>query len=281
MFESEGWDVVFALVNKAFATAPTRLELIAPMDPADAARPRGGRKVYDSQAPRTIRTHATVVATPDIVALAERVRRAGVRHWFQEPAQDVPFQRLWLGVPVGHVGDYDPDAGDGGFRFEFLPSNSSAFSPKLFQRPEDEPRPGEAGFRRIRHRAFLVGDIDASLATLERVFGWEPAHAVTDEPSRGYRFVDMSANHGHGATLRLVQATDPDSAAGRTFAAEGPGAWTITVAAYDLDATAADLAARGTAFRRLAPGKAEPEALVPDLTGGLQGAITLVPDSIG
>lgn len=272
-YPNEGWDVVFALVNKAFATAPTRLEIIGPLGQAR----NGGPRIYDDQAPRIWRTHATVVATPDLDALAERLRSKGLRAWFQPKAEEVPFDKLWVGAVPGDIADYRPDA-DFGFRFEFIPSDSSAFAPKLFVKPVDEPRLGETGFRRIRHRAFLVADIDAMLHGLAENFGWEPAHAVRDEPGRGYRYVDMSANHGHGAGLRLVQATDPDSAAGRDFAAQGQGPYTITIAAFDLEATAADLTARGTTFTKLAAGRTEPEALVPHLDE-LGVPVTLVPDS--
>lgn len=273
-YHENGWDVVFALVNKAFAAAPTRLELIAPIGTVG-----DGPAVYRRQAPRRIRTHATVVATPAIEALAERVRRQGVRHWFQPKTEQVPFDRLWMGSPPGDLGDYDPDA-DGGFVFEFIPSNSSAFGPKLFERPHDEPRPGATGFRRIRRRAFLVADLDAKLRKLEDVFGWTPARPVRDEPSRGYRFATMAANHAHGAALRLVEPTDPDSLAGRTLADQGEGPWAITIAAYDLEATFADLEARGVAVRRLPAGAFEPEALIPSLSPELSAPIEIVPDGL-
>ncbi len=276
-YDESGWDVVFALVNKAFAAAPTRLEIIAP-PAADGPRPdRFGRRVFEDQAPRAWRTHATVVAVPDLDALVERARAKGLRFFFEPMAENVPFDKLWMGSAHGDIGDYD-SAADDGFRFEFIPSNSVAFSPKLFETPVDVPRPGETGFRRIRHRAFLVADLEASLRSFEDKFGWTPAGAVKVEPGRGYRFADMSTNHGHGAGLRLVQATDPDSAAGRDFAAQGAGPYTITIATFDLTATAADLAARGTAFNRLPNGAHEPEALVPDL-GEVGAPFVLVPDA--
>lgn len=276
-YEESGWDVIFALVNKAFAAAPTRLEIIAPPDAAGPQPNRFGRRVFEDQTPRAWRTHATVVAVPDLDALVERVRAQGLRFFFEPMAENVPFDKLWMGSAPGDIGDYDP-AADDGFRFEFIPSNSVAFSPKLFVKPVDEPRPGEAGFRRIRHRAFLVADLDASLRSLETKFGWAPAGPVQAEAARGYRFADMDRNHDHGAGLRLVQATDPDSAAGRDFAAQGAGPYTITIAAFDLAATADDLKARGTAFRRLDAGHAEPEALIPDL-GDVGAPFALVPDA--
>ena len=272
-YPNEGWDVVFALVSKAFAAAPSRLEIIAPLGEART----GGRRTFEDQAPRAWRTHATVVAVPDMAALAERVRSRGLRAWFQPQDDEVPFDKLWMGAVPGDIHDYRPEA-DLGFRFEFIPSNSVAFSPKLFETPTDTPRPGETGFRRIRHRAFLTADIDATLRGLAENFGWEPGHPVREETDRGYRYVDMSANHAHGAALRLVQAVDPDSAAGRDFAAQGPGPYTITIAALDLEATAADLKTRGTRFKRLEAGRFEPEAIIPNL-GEVGVPIVLVPDS--
>jgi hypothetical protein len=270
-YPDEGWDVIFALVNKAFAAAPTRLEIIAPL--AGAAPGAAGPGVFTSQAPRAWRTHATVVATPCMDALAERVMAAGARCWLQSPTEDVPFTRLWMGAAPGDLADYDP-AADAGFRFEFIPSQSSAFAPRLFLPPQDQPRPGEAGFRRIRSRAFLVSDIDASLRHLERLFGWEPAFPVWDEPGLGYRFVDMSANHGHGATLRLVAPTDPDSRAGRDLVRHGPGPYVITIAAFDLAAAEADLRARGAPIERIAAGRHEPERLYLELQPGAPFAFT-------
>jgi hypothetical protein len=266
------WDVVFALVNKSFSAAPTRFEIIAPL--AGCGEDSQGARVFASQTPRAWRTHATVVATPCIDALAERLARQGVRHWYHYP--EGSFRRIWLGSPEGDVGDYDPSV-DGGFRFEFIPSDSEAFTPKLFQHPVDEPRPGETGFRRIKHRAFLVADIDASLRRLETLFGWDAAGAVRDEPGRGYRFVEMSANFTHGAVLKLVQPTDPDGRAARDLKAEGPGPYTIGIAAYDLAATAADLTDRGVTFDRLPAGSAEPETLLITLPD-LGAPIALTPD---
>ena len=271
-YPEEGWDVVFALVNKAFAAAPTRLELIAPLEGNGP-----GPRVYQRQAPRPIRTHATVVATPVLDEVVERVRRAGVAHWLQPATDHVPFDRLWLGSPPGDLGKYDR-AADGGFVFEFIPSNSSAFAPGLFAAPQDEPKLGQAGYRRIVHRSFVVADLDAKLRLLADVLGWLPAHEVRDEPSRGYRFVTMTANHAHGAALRIVQPTSADSTAGRTLASQGEGPWAITLSAYDLSVTVADLRARGVHVDEFPAGQFEPEALVPHLSSEIDAPFVIVPD---
>jgi hypothetical protein len=180
-----------------------------------------------------------------------------------------------MGLREGDVADYDP-AADDGFRFEFIPSNSSAFSPKLFQTPVDTPQPKDAGLRRILGRSFLVADIDQTLRRLEALFGWTPGGPVREEKTRGYRCVEMSRNHAHGAALRLVQPFDPDSLVGRDFAAQGPGPYAITIAALDLETLACALIDRGASARRLPAGRWEPEAILPD--GALGAPIVLVPD---
>jgi hypothetical protein len=274
--EAEGWDVIFAQVNDDLAVAPTRLEIVAPLD-RKGGKPSPARKVFEGQAPRAWRTHATVVATPDLPGLVERVRRAGARHWLQLKDDKIPFDRLRAGVPEGDLADYDP-AADGGFRFTFIPSDCPAFPPEVFRRPHDKPQRGDPGMRRIRARTFLVNDIDESLRRLEAVFGWTPADPVREEPSRGYRFVSMSSNHPHGATLRLIQATNPDTRVGRDFAAQGPGPYVITIVTYDLDAMEAALADRGAPARRLEPGKWDSGAILPD--GALGAPFLLVDDEL-
>jgi hypothetical protein len=278
-YEDEGWDTIFALVNKSFSAAPTRLEIIAPLDPPGARPARAGRRIHEAQDPRLWRTHATVVATPDMTNLVEKVRKSGARHWLQPPAEDVTFERLWMGIGPHEAADYDA-AADGGFRFEFIPSDSPAFPPKAFTRPLDEAKPGEVGMRRIRYRAFLVADLDASLRRLEAVFGWEPAHPVRSEPRHGLRFATMSANQPHGAHLRLIEAMDPDTAVGADYAAQGPGPYTITLSAFDLEASAADLSLRQTAFKRVEPGLYTPGALVPILSPGLGAQFAIIDDGM-
>jgi hypothetical protein len=218
-----------------------------------------------------------VVATPDIDALTERVRRAGARHWLEAPGDEVPFARLWMGAAAGDIADYDA-AADAGLRFEFIPSNSAAFSPELFRAPADKPQPGDAGLRRIRFRSFLVRDLSETLRRLEAVFGWTPDGPVREEAARGYRFAEMSANHLHGAGLRIAEAFDPDTPVGRDFATQGPGPYAITIAAFDLEAMAAALSERGAAFHRLPAGRYEQEAIVLDVALG--APIVLVPDAL-
>lgn len=260
-FPDEGWAVVFGRVNKAMNVAPTLLEIIAPKHFEGSSG--AGARVYASQAPRLWRSHATVVATPDIDALAERVRRAGLRHWLQPPAEDVPFARLWMGVADGDLARYQPEA-DGGFMFEFIPGEPPAFSAKQFAGGRDE-NPVAGAYERIHSRAFLVADLDQTLRHLERGFGWTPDQDVHEEA--GYRFAVMSANVAQGARLRLMEARDPDSEIGRDYAQWGKGPYTITIGVHGLAAKADDLRTRGTDFVRHQAGRHNPERLAPILKG--------------
>jgi len=274
-YDEGGWDVIFALVNKPLAAAPTRLEIIAPLDPPDARAPRAGRRIYDAQAPRLWRTHATVVATPDLPALVERVRAAGARHWLQPAGKEVGFDRLWIGTAQGDTADYD-GAVDSGLRLEFVPSSAAALPPEAFRRPADRPQRGDAGLRRIRYRSFLVDDLSQTLRRLEAVLGWTPDGPVREEPSRGYRYAEMSLNHSHGAALRVAETFDPDLPVGRDYVTQGPGAYAITIGAFDLQAMAAALTERGAPFHWVPAGRYEPEAIVLDVSLG--APILLVPD---
>jgi hypothetical protein len=269
-YPDSGWTAIFALVNKSFTVAPTRLEIIGPKRFPGSPRPSQGESVYALQAPRSARTHATVLAAPRFDELAERLLRLGVRHWFQPKSEEVGFDRLWLGVTAEQPLDYLAETDDG-FFVEIIPSDSPAFSPKLFTRPPPVPQdPAPGDMVRILSRAFLVADLDASLRKFERIFDWTPAGPVQDEPGLGYRTVAMSHNYAHGATLRLVQATDPDQPAGRDFARWGAGPHAIRIAVAGLDAKAAQMDAGGVAYARTPAGKGEPERLTPDtaMTGG-------------
>lgn len=264
-YEGAGWDVTFAGVGPDKAQAPTTLEIMAPFDiPADRLGKPGqrnvGMPVYMAQAPRSWRTHATVIVTSELDSVIARVRESGRRHFYQGPPDMPGFPRIWLGIASADHVDYRAQA-DCGLRLEFIPRGASSFSVEHVDTTPDTPRPGEAGIRRILSRDFLVEDLDAVLRDLDATFGWQPDHEVREEPGRGYRFASMSRNFPQGAGLRLIQATDPDTKIGREFKSEGPGPYSIVCSVFDLDATAADLEARQTDFTRASAGRHEPEAL--------------------
>jgi hypothetical protein len=264
-YPESGWDCVFALVNKAWPVSPSRLEVIGPKRYPNTPDDNRGQRISDVQGDNPCKTHATVLATPDLPALAEHVKSRGVRHWYEEGGSDqVDFDRLWMGLSPDDNNAYEPDA-DAGLVIEVIPSDSPAFSPKLFQvpapRPEN-PTPGQ--LVRLVSRSFLVDDIEATLNTLSANLLWEPEGEIVDDPEAGYRSVAMSRNYEQGAALRLVQPTDPNCLAGSHHARWGPTPFTIRLAVHDLGAKRADLTSRGTAFTDLTATAHEPERLLVD-----------------
>jgi hypothetical protein len=264
-FPNAGWDITFAPVNPERARAPTTIEIMTAVDLLPSVSRDPGQRsvsmtVADAQAFRRWRTHATVIVTSELDAIVERVSRSGRRHWFQAPPANPGFPRLWMGVGDHHDSSYDPSA-DCGLRLEFIPRGASKFSVADVDTSPDVPRPGQTGIRRVAFRDFLVPDLGAALRDLETTFGWEPAHDVREEPSRGYSFVEMSGNYPQGAQLRLIQPIDPASRAGQDAKGANPSPYTIVCSVHDLDATEADLKRRNTPYVRLPAGKHEPETL--------------------
>jgi hypothetical protein len=259
-FRDLGWQCVFALVNKSMTVGPTRLEVIGTPDDWTDASDSHGKRLSDSQGLRPSKTHATVVGTPNLEAVGARLRARGVRHWYDTAKE--PFHRIWMGVTQEEQAGYDPMA-DGGLLLELIPSNSVAFSPKLFVTPPPEPIAPSAGqMIRIIARDYLVADIDRTLRILADNLGWEPEGPVT-RSTRGTHSVAMSRNYGHGAAVRLVQPSHDDGEHGAFFSRWGPGPYTIRIAVWDLGAKADDLARRGTKFARLAA-EDSPERIVVD-----------------
>jgi hypothetical protein len=271
-FEESGWDCAFALVNKDWAVGPTRLEVIGPKRYPGTPEKSRGQSMADVQGEKPCKTHATVVATSEIERLAEHVARLGLRHWLEEEGENgVPFTRLWMGVSEAEPCDYEPEA-DAGLIVELIPSDSSAFSPKLFRRPPPEPVDPVAGqMIRILSRAFLVDDLDATLRTLERNLLWEPSGAIAEDRDAGYRYALLAHDYAQGATLKLIEPLDPDRPEAAFLARWGPSPFTIRIAVHDLAAKCDDLQARRTAFDERPATAHEPERLAidPRVTAGM------------
>ena len=223
-----GWDCIFALVNNSMKVSASRLEIIGPKRFANSPEKLVGEAVFASQAERASKTHATVIATPDMDAVIANVRRANVRHWVQEPTEYVPFVRLWLGITEQDQLNYDPTA-DGGIRAEVLPSDSPAFRPSIFVDPAPVPTDAKPhDMIRIVSRAFLVENLDQTLQRLAEVLGWDAA-TVVEEEMRGYKVAHMTQNYKNGATLRLLQPIEGvSSATADSLERWGPGGFNDT-----------------------------------------------------
>jgi Glyoxalase/Bleomycin resistance protein/Dioxygenase superfamily len=252
-FPGHGYRAVFARVHRSRAYAPTRLEVISPRpvpEPADPAVPRAYLDDYArAQGGRPLKTHATVVASSDLPALIERVCRRGLRHRVDPVTPELPHLRLWLGVTPEDPGGYRPDD-DAGLFFEAIPTQGL----HLRIAPGDPAPPAptdlaEGAMARVLAREWLVRDLDPALAALARNLDWEPAAPVADDARDGCRRAVMEVTMAHAATLELVQPV-ADGEAADYLAAHGPGPYYTRIAVAGLEAKAADLASRGTAFRR-------------------------------
>lgn len=264
-YRDSGWDCVFALVNKSMTVGPTRLEIIGRPDDWTDAVDSHAQKIADLQGSRPAKTHATVIATPDLEAVGAHLRDRGVRHWYDTTKE--PFDRIWLGVTEEAPEAYDPSA-DAGTFLEIIPSRSAAFASHLFVDPPPEPvDPAPGQMIRIVSRQYLVPDLDAALRTLSENIGWDAQPAAED--TDGTRSAVMGRNYRQGAALRLVQPGG-DGTPSRFFRQWGTGPYTIRVAVAGLDSKAADLRTRGTAFEQLPATRVEPERLLvdPSFTGG-------------
>jgi methylmalonyl-CoA/ethylmalonyl-CoA epimerase len=86
-----------------------------------------------------------------------------------------------------------------------------------------------------------VDDLDAALATYERLFGAEVEHRATVE-EQGVRAVSLRIGEGR---VELLEPLGQDTPVGRFLAKRGPGMHHVAYEVSDLDATLAELAGAG------------------------------------
>ena len=93
----------------------------------------------------------------------------------------------------------------------------------------------------IHHLGMAVDDLDAALATYERLFGAEVEHRATVE-DQGVRAVSLRIGEGR---VELLEPLGEDTAVGRFLAKRGPGMHHVAYEVSDLPATLAELAGAG------------------------------------
>jgi methylmalonyl-CoA epimerase len=86
-----------------------------------------------------------------------------------------------------------------------------------------------------------VEDLDAALATYERLFGAKVEHRATVE-EQGVRAVSLRIGEGR---VELLEPLGDDTPVGRFLAKRGPGMHHVAYEVSDLDATLAELAGAG------------------------------------
>jgi hypothetical protein len=223
------------------ANAPTVMEVIGP-------HPSGGwneglRAIHDLQGDRPMKTHATVFGVAEVEPYAERFDRLGVPYRLDPGLEGpLPFPRLWVGQ--GHLDGVTTYVGhyDAGLVVELLPTAPLLLPPEVRAPPPAVA--GEGAAVRVASRSFIVDDVGAAVALLERTFGWQPAEGVgSNEVDRCRVASYRGAFPGSGA-LELLEPVGESPVADHR-ARYGPGAYRITLAVNGLEAAAARLAERG------------------------------------
>jgi methylmalonyl-CoA/ethylmalonyl-CoA epimerase len=99
------------------------------------------------------------------------------------------------------------------------------------------------GLLRIDHVGIAVPDLDAAIEFYERVFGLRCVHTETNE-SQGVREAMLALSEG-GAQIQLLAPLGADSPIAKFLDRSGPGIQQLAYTVSDLDATCADLRAKG------------------------------------
>jgi methylmalonyl-CoA/ethylmalonyl-CoA epimerase len=95
--------------------------------------------------------------------------------------------------------------------------------------------------RGIHHLGVAVEDLDAALATYERLFGAEVEHTATVE-DQGVRAASVRIGTGR---VELLEPLGEDTPVGRFLTKRGPGMHHVAYEVSDLGATLAELARAG------------------------------------
>ncbi len=95
--------------------------------------------------------------------------------------------------------------------------------------------------RGIHHLGVAVEDLDAALATYERLFGAEVEQRATVE-DQGVRAASLRIGAGR---VELLEPLGEDTPVGRFLAKRGPGMHHVAYEVSDLGATLAELARAG------------------------------------
>jgi hypothetical protein len=107
---------------------------------------------------------------------------------------------------------------------------------------------------RVLRRSWIVEDLDATLAALDRNLDWQPAADPTVDETYGCRRAVLGFAHPRSADVEVLAPNGPGEIHD-SLTSWGPGAWVIRIGVNDLEAKADDLGRRRTPFdRRLAVG---------------------------
>src|SRR5450631_1812143 len=98
-------------------------------------------------------------------------------------------------------------------------------------------------FTRIDHVGVAVADLDTAVAFYEDTFGMRLAHVETNE-EQGVREAMMAVGDS-GSFVQLLAPLRPDSSIAKFLDRSGPGIQQMAYTVEDIEATCADLRAKG------------------------------------
>jgi len=190
---------------------------------------------------RPVIQHATIIHTTDIAALVERMRSLGLRHRFDEPSAMIPKPRLWIGYGSDKADPWYQPSVDGGLKLEFGQYVEGAAGVR--------PSAGASSvdISGLEASMFLVNDVHASAAILERNFEWEPIDVTTRGDALVARF---GFSDKDSAYVELISPRDADTFSGRHLADWGAGPYFRRMTCTDLDGRAEVLRAHGVEVTR-------------------------------
>jgi hypothetical protein len=240
-----GFTYLFARAHPSLVVSPTRIEAmaLAPLDPAadPAATLSFLPKLLAAQGDRPWKTHANELATTNIQAAADRLRRNGCR-FHEMPGV---FTRLWLGWTDEDPGAYQP-AADGGLFIEVIETKALGKGPELWEpRPDPDLPPGS--MTRVLRRSWITPDLGFTLTALEQNLGLRPAVGPVVDTDLGARRAVFRFNVPRSAELEVLEPVSPGEIKD-SLDTWGPGSWAIRICVNDVEAKADDLRRRGTAF---------------------------------
>lgn len=253
-FDNHPYIAHFLRVHKSLAVSPTRVEPQWHLDKPNPGDPLfhdflESLKQYQGRH-RPMITHSIVLAIhgAKFNALVEKLMRRRLPFRMAQRTDEMPFDRLWLGV-TPEKPYYEPSV-DGGLCIEIMPMEPLQMPPETFAEPPVQPRDLKPGdMVRVTARGYLVRDLDDTLRRCSANLDWEPSGPIQTLHDEGYRRARMGFTLANSATLDIIEATRWDSDAGLYLNSWGPGPYYIRIGVNGLQAKADDLRARGTAFK--------------------------------
>jgi hypothetical protein len=237
-----GYKAIHCRVNRDVAVAPTTVEVIGPGS-YDLSLDAHNAAYHSMQEHRPVKTHGNVVGTADFDGVMRRLGRRRLPFRLLEPGEHLPYPIVFPGGTEAPI-TYDPTV-DGGLYLEVIPLD--AFRIPARREPTARPAPGE--LVRVEARSWIVADLDATLAALDRNIGWPAGGPVRADPQRNCRRAVLSPSTANSAAIEILEARSSDGDVGEFSGKFGPGPYAHRLGVHDLPTAADAFSGRGVAFR--------------------------------